>query len=509
LSGGLRELASMQPTDPQTTKSMDHMSRYVYYLTYNVMVFWFLSMKLQDRANHVGWIMKRLIFTDENGKDVIEEQSQVFVDFMQRVAFSDLGDSVPLEKFPPEESDGPVSKKSWVVGMSIVTVETAGASGLSQITKRQASGTTYASYQQRTAPVQLHQIPLSPDGHSVSDEPYNRTAVLPHHILLQLTTSAFPTPASMQPLPLPEDDFTRRAISLFDRNNVVDGHKVGVIYVSKGQSSEASILGNTAGSPEYEHFLAGLGTKVSLKNAKFNPQGLEYGRDGEFTYAWRDRVTEIVYHVTTMMPTNLDTDGHCINKKQHVGNDFVNIIFNDSGMPFALDTIRSQFNFVNIVITPSSPAPNDDQQPSEAATDVDGFHNSFFIVQVTSRPDFPLLSAATCPKVISGKNLATFVRLLAFNASVFCLVVSRGDEYVSSWQNRLREISRLRDRAFAASARGTDTGAEIAYPAGRRNTRPDEASLAAATRSSLTGGRGWAELERDKVFQSLDFSRWS
>jgi hypothetical protein len=34
------------------------------------------------------------------------------------------------------------------VGMSIVTVESAGLSGLSQITKRQASGTTYSVYQQ-------------------------------------------------------------------------------------------------------------------------------------------------------------------------------------------------------------------------------------------------------------------------------------------------------------------------------------------------------------------------
>jgi hypothetical protein len=54
-------------------------------------------------------------------------------------------------------------------------------------------------------------------------------------------------------------------------------------------------------------FLAGLGTKVALKGANFNTQGLdrESNMDGEFTYAWRDRVTEIVFHVTTMMPTNL------------------------------------------------------------------------------------------------------------------------------------------------------------------------------------------------------------
>src|SRR5690606_30809925 len=99
----------------------------------------------------VNWITSRLIFTDEHGREVIEEQSEVFIDFMQRVTYSDLGDTIPYETFPPSPEDGPVTKKSWIVGTSIVTIETAGVSGLTQITKRMASGTTYAEYRQRTA----------------------------------------------------------------------------------------------------------------------------------------------------------------------------------------------------------------------------------------------------------------------------------------------------------------------------------------------------------------------
>ncbi|KAL1960043.1 hypothetical protein VTO42DRAFT_215 [Malbranchea cinnamomea] len=507
LSGGLKEIASSPASETPGTRDSEDMSRYVYYLTYHVMVFWFLSLKLQDRANHISWITKRLIFTDERGKDVIEEQSQVFIDFMQRVAFSDLGDTIPFEKFPPSETDGPVSKKSWIVGMSIVTVETAGASGLSQVTKRQASGTTYSMYQQRTAPVLPHQIPASPDSHSLSDPPYSRSSVLPSHVLLQLTTTAFPTPISMQPLPLPDDEFTRRAISTFDRNDIVDGHKIGVIYIGEGQTDETSILANTSGSPDYELFLSSLGTKVSIKDAKFNTQGLHYPTDGEFTYAWRDRVTEIIFHITTMMPTNLEIDPHCIYKKQHVGNDFVNIIFNRSNLPFTFDTIRSQFNYVNIVITPASRITTD-QPGHDAVMNIEQFNHTFYKVQVLSKPGFPQLSASANPKIISGKNLGTFVRLIAVNASVFSLVASRGDEYVSSWQNRLREIRRLRDRAFAASASGADTGAEISYPAAaRRNTKPDESAAAAGLRSSLSASK---TLESENnVFQTLDFSRWS
>lgn len=537
LSGGAKEIASTPASDPQKSKSADNISRYVYYLTYHVMVFWFLSLKLQDRANHVSWIMKRLIFTDENGKDVIEEQSQVLIDFMQRVAYSDLGDTIPFDKFPPSDADGPVSKKSWIIGMSMLTVESAGSTGLSQITKRQASGTTYAMYQQRTAPVLPHQIPSSPDGHSLSEDSYSRASILPAHVLLQIATSAFPTPSSMQPLPLPDDDFTRRAISTFDRNDVVDGHKVGVIYIGEGQMDEAAILANTSGSRDYELFLSGLGTKVSIKDAKFNTQGLHSDTDGEFTYAWRDRVSEVIYHVTTMMPTNLDSDPQCIYKKQHVGNDFVNIIFNRSNKPVPLDTIRSQFNFVNIVVTPTSriatSSPSDDQPQPETTTvdlDVETFNHNLYIVQVISRPDFPHQSASAIPKVISGKSLAAFVRLTALNASGFSLVVNRGDEYVSSWQNRLREIRRLRDRAYAASERGTDTGAEILYSTStgsgalgagsgagaRRNTKTDESSSSAAAGAgvssrgaNLSGEKSAAEGENNNVFQDLDFSRWS
>ena len=506
LSASLKDNAPSPADGQPVPKEADDMARYVYYLTYHVMVFWFLSLKLQDRANHISWITKRLIFTDEHGKDVIEEQSQVFVDFMQRVAYSDLGDTIPYETFPPSERDGPFLKKSWIVGMSIMTIETAGLSGLSQITKRQASGTTYSVYQQRTAPVLPHQIPANPDGHSLSDGAYSRSLISPSHVLLQLTTTAFPTPTSMQPLALPDDDFTRRAISTFDRNDIVDGHKIGVIYIGEDQTDEVSILANTSGSQDYEYFLSGLGTKVALKDAKFNTQGLHHSTDGEYTYAWRDRVTEIIYHITTMMPTNLEADPQCIYKKQHVGNDFVNIIFNHSNIPFTFDTIKSQFNYINIVITPTSrilPGESD----SEPNLDLDQFNRTLYQVEVLSKPGFPPLSASAVPKVISGRNLAAFVRLMAVNASVYSLVSSRGEDYVSSWQNRLREIRRLRDRAFAASARGTDTGAEIAYSTTRRNTKPEEPALAAGLRSSLSGEKG-SEVENN-VFQNLDFSRWS
>ncbi|PYI10778.1 GTPase activating protein [Aspergillus sclerotiicarbonarius CBS 121057] len=505
LGGGVRDsLAS--PAESSDPSLQDGMSRYIYTLTYHVMIFWFLSLKLQDRAKHVNWITSRLIYRDEHGKETVEEPSQVFIDLMQRSAFSDLGDTIPYPTFPPSPEDGPVAKKSWVVGMSIVTVETAGVSGLTQITKRQASGTTYAMYQQRTAPVLPHQVPPTPDAHLHSDT--MRTAVLPSHVMLQLTTTAFPTPTVMQPIPLPEDDMTRRALNTFDRNDIVDGHKIGVIYVDNGQTTEAEILSNTSGSPDYEYFLSRLGTKVPLQGARFNTQGLYADFDGEFTYAWRDRVTEIVYHVPTMMPTNFDNDPSCVNKKRHIGNDFVNIVFNRSNTPFNFNTIPSQFNFVNIVINPVCRLTNEPGTAESRRTD---FENLFYQVKVMSKPGFPEISPAAVPKLISGKNLAPFVRILALNASVFSLVWhSQGGEHISSWRNRLREIKRLRERALGSQAQSSDA-VEGTYPGQRRNTKANIFSEEVPSRNTSVQtdfATDWNAAADANILQNLDFARW-
>lgn len=249
-----------------------------------------------------------------------------------------------------------------------------------------------------------------------------------------------------EPIPLPDDDAIRRAISVFDRDLTVDGHKIGVIYVGEKQTDEKTILNNVMGSADYTKFLDGLGTLTRLKNAKFNTGGLDtsFDSDGEFTYCWRDRVTEIVFHVTTLMPTDPGNSECFANKKRHIGNDFVNIVFNNSGLPYDFDTFASAFNYVVILITPESRISFVD---TRLENDPFG-DNRFYKVQVLSRPGFPEISPAAERKVISGRHLASYVRLVALNANVFSQVWSiRGEgESLSPWRNRLRGIRALRER---------------------------------------------------------------
>ena len=482
---------------------------YVFALAYHVMTYWFLSIDIRDRSKHVGWIAKRLTWKDDFGNETMEEQSQVTLDMMHRTAYLDLGETKSQLKFMDE--DGPVLKQTWIMGMSIVTIETATASGLTQLTKRQASGTTHARYQQCTAPLPPHHVPVRNLGQSPE-------TILPSHVLLQLGSTIAPMPIPMQPMVLPDDDSIKRAISIFDRIDTVDGYKVGVVFIGKGQMSEMDILANTSGTEPFDVFLSGLGTKVRLKDAIFNTQGLdrESDQDGRHTYAWRDRVTEIVFHVPTMMPTDLKNDPQCTNKKRHIGNEFVKIIYNDSGLPFEFDTFGSQFNYVNIVITPevlgpSQVIPTNETGPDylsyKKADDVskDMRERRFYKVQTQCASSLPHISPATTPKIISASTLPAFVRQIALNASVFSLAWSNrdGGGHVSSWRNRLKEIIRLRNRYG-----NTATSQTVAYPGMSTDDR-------GGARSYLEGDQWKGTLalggmaEEEKLELSLDFTRWT
>ncbi|KAI5862878.1 hypothetical protein GGS23DRAFT_569876 [Durotheca rogersii] len=424
---------------PSHLNPSDDLPQYVYTLAYHVIGFWFLALKLPDRANQVGWIARNL-FTDVDGSQASDEQAQITMDFMQRVTYADVDESSADPLFTADRF-GEILKRRWIIGNSIVTIEQATSTGWAQITKRQPSGTSSYTIRELFRPPPAHQTSDSAKG---SHPPAN--SVLPNHLLVQLLSSMPQGSDLSRPIPLPNDDAVDRAIRMFDHNSTVDGHKVGVIYVGENQTTEAEILPNVTGSGDYVEFLNGLGTLTKLKAATFNTQGLDrqYDTDGQYTFCWRDRVTEMVFHVTTQMPTNLDHDPLSTLKKRHIGNDFVNIIFNDSGLPFRFDTFPSEFNFVNIVITPESRA-------SFVATrqrtpkDVE---QSFYKVRVMSKPGFPEISPASETKIVSLRALPEFIRLLALNASVFSLVWAHreGGEHISSWRNRLREIRRLRDK---------------------------------------------------------------
>ncbi|KAI7862471.1 hypothetical protein BDF14DRAFT_1855114 [Spinellus fusiger] len=249
---------------------------------------------------------------------------------------------------------------------------------------------------------------------------------------------------------LPDDDATLRTLATLDRIPVVDFHKIGVLYVGPRQNHEVQILANTHGSPDYIKFLHGLGTIEKLCGRTDNTGGLdrEMDIDGRHAYFWKDDVTEMIFHVATMMPTHLDRDPQCSAKKRHIGNDYVSIVYNDSGTDYTFNTLPGQFNFVNIVISPHSIS-----SESVATQALWGTESSFFRVEMQRRPDMPDIGPISEPKLISAQSLPGFVRQVALHANIFAQVQSGANgkrEYVAHWRERLRHIRRVRDRAMAA-----------------------------------------------------------
>jgi hypothetical protein len=155
------------------------------------------------------------------------------------------------------------------------------------------------------------------------------------------------------PIPLKSTPVTQRAINILDKCPTEELHKIGVIYVGPNQKNEKEILANQKGSSRYENFLETLGEPCCLKNAKFYTGGLdtESDIDGEKSLRWKDELTQVIFHISTMMPTR-DNDELQISKKKHIGNDFVIIVYNESGHEYEFNTISGQFNYINIIVTP-------------------------------------------------------------------------------------------------------------------------------------------------------------
>ncbi|KAF1990882.1 hypothetical protein K402DRAFT_369899 [Aulographum hederae CBS 113979] len=451
-SGGSRELNALalaQEGKPGPKSAADDLPQYVYALAFHVMTFWFMNLKLQDRPTYMPWIAKNLTYLDKDGNEHIEEQGLVTIDMMQRVAYSDRDDTKHDPSFATA-ADGEISQKTWIVGMSLLTIETAGRTGVTQITHRRPTSTKYSIYKPQLTEPPLHQVPLTTGIQADAFYTSAYVGVLPDDVFQEFYSPldihiSLNAPVD-RPVVLPETDASRRALNLFDFNSTVDNHRVGIIYIGEGQSTEKEILANVMGSSDYTNFLSGIGTLRRLKNADFNTQGLDrqYGTDGEFTYSWRDRCTEVVFNVTTMMPTDLKDDPNGIAKKRHIGNAFVNVVWNNSGKPFNFDTFPSAFNYIYIVITSQARASfvETRHNPNQAAPD------QFYRVQLMMQQGFPEISPAAETKIVSGKVLPEYVRLIALNASAFSLVWQNreGGEHVSPWRNRWRSIKKLRDQ---------------------------------------------------------------
>lgn len=112
-------------------------------------------------------------------------------------------------------------------------------------------------------------------------------------------------------------------------------------------------------SREYEQFLKLLGDKVELQGWQNFSGGLDTRDNRNGTHSIFSVLdggsASIMFHVATMMPYDPeDEDGCRIERKKHIGNDVVCVVFVEEGGYFNPLSLRSEFVHVYLVVQPTT-----------------------------------------------------------------------------------------------------------------------------------------------------------
>ncbi|CRK96449.1 CLUMA_CG009914, isoform A, partial [Clunio marinus] len=191
-------------------------------------------------------------------------------------------------------------------------------------------------------------------------------------------------------------------IAAYDEHQLVINFKFGILYQKFGQTIEEELFSNNETSQEFEDFLALLGEKIKLKDHKGYRGGLDiqngHTGDAAIYEVFEDR--EIMFHVSTMLPFT-NGDPQQLQRKRHIGNDIVAIVFQEKNTPFSPDMIASHFLHAFVVV----------QQHTRSS----------YKISVAARDGVPFFGPAL-PRngIIGKKQLKEFLLTKLINAENAC-----------------------------------------------------------------------------------------
>ncbi|XP_052397471.1 rap1 GTPase-activating protein 1 isoform X8 [Carassius gibelio] len=198
-----------------------------------------------------------------------------------------------------------------------------------------------------------------------------------------------------------------RLIVTFDEHVISNNFKFGVIYQKFGQTSEEELFGNNEESPALVEFLEFLGQKIELHDFKGFRGGLDvtHGQTGSESVYHNFHNKEIMFHVSTKLPYT-EGDTQQLQKKRHIGNDIVAIVFQEENTPFVPDMIASNFLHAYVVV-----------QVENACSD-----NVLYKVSVTARDDVPFFGPSLPNPAIfkKGPEFHEFLLTKLINAEYSC-----------------------------------------------------------------------------------------
>ncbi|XP_059582806.1 rap1 GTPase-activating protein 1 isoform X4 [Alligator mississippiensis] len=236
-------------------------------------------------------------------------------------------------------------------------------------------------------------------------------------------------------------------IVAFDEHVISNNFKFGVIYQKPGQTTEEEVFSNTEESLGFLEFLEFLGDRIQLQDFRGFRGGLDVtrGQTGTESVYTNFRGKEIMFHVSTKLPFT-EGDAQQLQRKRHIGNDIVAIVFQDENTPFVPDMIASNFLHAYVVVQLT----------------YDASRETLYKVSVTARDDVPFFGPPLPNSALFKKSAEFRDFLLAklINAEYSCY---RAEKFAkleertrSALLESLFEELQLRSRNMMGLASGED-----------------------------------------------------
>uniref|UniRef100_A0A8C8RX86 Rap-GAP domain-containing protein n=1 Tax=Pelusios castaneus TaxID=367368 RepID=A0A8C8RX86_9SAUR len=204
---------------------------------------------------------------------------------------------------------------------------------------------------------------------------------------------------------------------------------------------------NTEESLGFLEFLDFLGDRIQLQDFRGFRGGLDVtrGQTGTESVYTNFRGKEIMFHVSTKLPFT-EGDAQQLQRKRHIGNDIVAIVFQDENTPFVPDMIASNFLHAYVVV-----------QLTRGA-----IGETLYKVSVTARDDVPFFGPPLPNPAIfkKGSEFREFLLAKLINAEYSCY---RAEKFAkleertrSALLESLFEELQLRSRSMMGLASGDD-----------------------------------------------------
>lgn len=123
-----------------------------------------------------------------------------------------------------------------------------------------------------------------------------------------------------------------------------------MVYQRFGQTTEEELFGNANSGRAFDEFLEVLGERVPLKDFDGYRGGLDiqHGQTGAESVYTQFRQKEIMFHVSTLLPFTVG-DTQQLQRKRHIGNDIVTVVFQVSVGGFLVRISLTRFDFFGIL----------------------------------------------------------------------------------------------------------------------------------------------------------------